>query len=71
MLTATLTGDGETYMASLKSGLKKQNMPSFKLVQFRWRLQQLCEFSTDFPEHASAAYNMVAYGYANGEILEK
>ena len=26
------------------------------------------EFSKNFPENASSAYNMVAYGYARGEF---
>ena len=69
MLTATLTGDGETYMASLKSGLEETpNSPLLNWFNSGGDYNNYKKFSTDFPEHASAAYNMVAYGYANGEI---
>ena len=69
MLTATLTGDGETYMASLKSGLEETpNSPLLNWFSSGGDYNNYKKFSTDFPEHASAAYNMVAYGYANGEI---
>ncbi len=69
MLTATLTGDGETYMASIKSGLEETpNSPLLNWFNSGGDYNNYKKFSTDFPEHASAAYNMVAYGYANGEI---
>ncbi|MEC7876749.1 MAG: nuclear transport factor 2 family protein [Bacteroidota bacterium] len=69
VLTATLTGDSETYMASLKSGLEETpNSPLLNWLNSAGDYNNYKKFSTDFPEHASAAYNMVAYGYANGEI---
>ena len=69
MLTATLTGDSETYMASLKSGIEETpNSPLLNWFNSGGDYNNYKKFSTDFPEHASAAYNMVAYGYANGEI---
>ena len=69
VLTATLTGDSETYMASLKSGLEETpNSPLLNWLNSVGDYNNYKKFSTDFPEHASAAYNMVAYGYANGEI---
>ena len=69
VLTATLTGDSETYMASLKSGLEETpNSPLLNWLNSGGDYNNYKKFSTDFPEHASAAYNMVAYGYANGEI---
>ena len=69
MLTATLTGDGETYRSSLSDGLKETpKSPLLNWFNSGGDYNNYQKFAEDFPDHASAAYNMVAYGYANGDI---
>ena len=69
MLTATLTADGDTWNASLNSGLEDNpNSPLLNWFGARGDYNNYVKYAQNFPEHASAAYNMVAYGYANGEI---
>ena len=69
MLTATLTGDGDTWRSSLNSGLvDNPDSPLLNWFSAGGDYNNYAKFAQDFPEHASAAYNMVAYGYANGEI---
>ena len=69
MLTATLTGDADTYRSSISDGLKETpDSPLLNWFNAGGDYNNYAKFAQDFPEHASAAYNMVAYGYANGEI---
>ena len=69
MLTATLTNDGETYRSSLNEGLKETpKSPLLNWFNSGGDYNNYQKFAEDFPDHASAAYNMVAYGYANGDI---
>ena len=69
MLVATLTGDSETYQSTLGSGLEQNpDSPLLNWLSVQGDYNKFIEFAEKFPANAAAAYNMIAYGYAYGDI---
>ena len=71
LLLETTRGEENTWDDTYSSAIKKfPNSPIINWVGigggFNW--DGYMEFSKNFPENASSAYNMVAYGYARGEF---
>ena len=70
LLLETTRGEENTWDDTYSGAIKKfPNSPIINWVGigggFNW--DGYMEFSKNFPENASSAYNMVAYGYARGE----
>ena len=71
LLLETTRGEENTWDDTYSSAIKKfPNSPIINWVGigggFNW--DGYMDFSKNFPENASSAYNMIAYGYARGEF---
>ncbi len=69
LLIETTRGEDNTWDDTYSSALEKfPNSPLINWVGVRgYNWEGYMEFSKKFPENASSAYNMIAYGYAYGE----